>query len=52
VLVDNPMSPEDECSTATSGAFLCTGTSMSMPEIGVVTKPSLPGGGVLCCQDQ
>jgi hypothetical protein len=51
VLVDRPDDGTDDCSVATNGAFLCAGTTDSMPEVSVVTKPNIGSGGVLCCQD-
>jgi len=51
VLVDRPNDGADDCSTASGGAFVCGGVTDLLPEITVVTKPMIGGGGVLCCAD-
>jgi hypothetical protein len=51
VLLDNPSTGQDECSSSTNGAFTCVGTNMTTPETNVVQKPMLAGGGVICCRN-
>jgi hypothetical protein len=44
----NPPDSTDDCSTSTSGAFLCGTSGM---EAATIYKPMRANGGVICCKD-